>query len=117
MNRRPARPSLASPLKLIDVPLEQSTPDLALALYKFQGQALAGVPGDVAVYQPSTGVVELERDSKVAAAGEDSDIATGGVGGVEAGGVAVEGCLGDRGQYPEVVTVEVDWVGGAEKER
>lgn len=117
MNRRPARPPLASPLKLIDVPLQQSAPDLALALDKFQGQALAGVPGDVTVHQPSTGVVELERDSEVAAPGEDGDIAAGGVSGVETGGVAVEGCLGNCGQYPEVVTVEVDWVGGAEKER
>lgn len=55
----------------------------ALVLHELHCQALGGVPSDVAVYEPCSGVVKLEGNSEVAVAGEGRDVTARGVHQVE----------------------------------
>lgn len=86
--------------------------DVALVLDELERQALAGVPGDVAVHEPRARVVELEGEREVAVARERGRVPARRVLDVEARRVAVEDARG-LGQDPEVVAVEVDRVGDA----
>lgn len=82
--------------------------NLRLALDKLHGETLIGVPGDVAVHEPSTGVVGDEGNGSPSVLGKHDNVTTRVVGGLE-GGVVVG--TGTCAEDPEVVTVKVERVG------
>lgn len=67
------------------------------------------MPGDMAMREPDTRVVQQKRDRQVPTGREGRNISTHGILGVEFGVVDVEGPL-LGGQDPEVVPVEVEGV-------
>lgn len=93
-----------------DIPLPRADRNSLSTLDKLEREALAGVPGDVAVQEPRARVVQAERDGEVAVGGENGGVAPGRVGRVEKGvGASVPGSALLR-QEPEVVAVQVDGV-------
>lgn len=87
-----------------DLPLPRANPNGVPTFDELQREALAGVPGDVAVQEPGAGVVQAERNGEVAVGGQDGGVAPGRVGRVEGVGPSVPGSALLR-QDPEVVAV------------
>lgn len=84
--------------------------DLRLALNELQSKAFVGVPGNVAVHDPGTGVVRVEGQGEVSVGGQHGDVTTGRVdSGQAGGGLVVRASAG--AQHPKVVAVEMDRVG------
>ena len=92
-----------------DIPLPRADRNRLSTLDKLQREALAGVPGDVAVQEPGARVVQAERDGEVAVGRENGGVAPGRIGRVEGVGASVPGSTLLR-QEPEVVAVQVDGV-------
>jgi hypothetical protein len=59
---------------MINKPLGQN---LVLLLQELESKSFERVPSDVAVHQPSSGIVGVESDDEVACGREESDIAAG----------------------------------------
>ena len=64
--------------------------------------------GNVAVHQPRSGIVRLERQNKVASGGEVGRVTANGIVGLEAGYIAVPHCVLLLIQNIEVVAVEMN---------
>lgn len=83
--------------------------DLALALHHLHGEALIGVPRNVAVHDPGARVVGVPGKRSPAVGRQHSDVATRGVDQRQIGRCFVVGA-GAGAENPEVVAVEVDRV-------
>lgn len=104
---RPLRPSCAVILTCHFI--HHADRNRVLSLDELHAETLGCVPCDMAMEQPRTRVVQLERDSQVAVSRQSGDIATRRVDEVEVCGSETEGA--DRlSDDEEIVAVHVDWV-------
>lgn len=93
---------------LVDAAVVLEGSNLRLALDELHGETLIGVPGNVAVHDPSTWVISDESNGSPSVLGKHDNVTTRAVGGLE--GAVVVG-TGTCAEDPEVVTVKVERVG------